>query len=82
MHMKMTGGMKRLIVGLGFVVLMMIMMSLLKWMSGLLLIRTVNERRRIIKSKDISVIPKVKDFVVQCLNPEHDDRNPSMRIDQ
>ena len=33
---------------LGFVVLMMIMMSLQKWMSGHLLIRTVNERRRII----------------------------------
>ena len=22
------------------------------------------------------------DFVVQCLNPEHDDSNPSMRIDK
>ena len=22
-----------------------------------------------------------KDFVVRCLNPEHDDHNPSMRID-
>ena len=34
---------------LGFVVLMMIMMSLQKWMSGPLLIRIVNERRRFIK---------------------------------
>lgn len=27
-------------------------------------------------------MPKGKDFLVRCLNPEHDDRNPSMRIDQ
>ena len=27
-------------------------------------------------------MPTGKDFVVRCLNPEHDDRNPSMRIDQ
>ena len=23
-----------------------------------------------------------RDFVVKCLNPEHDDNNPSMRIDR
>lgn len=33
-------------------------------------------------SKQISYIPKGKDFVVKCLNPEHADRNPSMRIDK
>ena len=33
-------------------------------------------------AKSIQYIPKGKDFVVRCLNPEHDDRNPSMRIDQ
>ena len=33
-------------------------------------------------SKDIQYIPKGKDFVIRCLNPEHEDRNPSMRIDQ
>jgi DNA primase len=33
-------------------------------------------------SKKISFMPTGKDFVVRCLNPEHDDRNPSMRIDQ
>ena len=32
--------------------------------------------------KNIAYIPKGKDFVVSCLNPEHADRNPSMRIDQ
>ena len=33
-------------------------------------------------SKDISFIPRGKDFEVRCLNPEHPDRNPSMSIDQ
>ena len=33
-------------------------------------------------AKKIHYIPKGKDFVVSCLNPEHPDRNPSMRIDQ
>ena len=36
----------------------------------------------ILRSKDIAYIPKGKDFVVRCLHPDHDDRNPSMRIDQ
>lgn len=33
-------------------------------------------------AKSIPYIPKGKDFVVKCLNPEHADRNPSMRIDR
>ena len=36
----------------------------------------------LLKQKNIEYIPKGKDFVVSCLNPEHPDRNPSMRIDQ
>lgn len=36
----------------------------------------------LLKQKDIAYIPKGKDYVVRCLNPEHEDRNPSMRIDQ
>lgn len=36
----------------------------------------------LLQSKDIPYIPKGKDFVVSCLNPEHPDRNPSMRVDQ
>lgn len=32
--------------------------------------------------KDILYIPKGADFEVSCLNPEHVDRNPSMRIDR
>jgi len=36
----------------------------------------------LLRSKGIPYIPKGGDFVVSCLNPEHADRNPSMRIDQ
>ena len=36
----------------------------------------------LLESKNIAYIPRGKDFVVSCLNPEHADRNPSMRIDQ
>ena len=36
----------------------------------------------LLNTKDISFIPKGKDFLVRCLNPEHEDRNPSMRVDQ
>jgi DNA primase len=32
--------------------------------------------------KNISYTPKGKDFVIKCLNPEHEDRNPSLRVDQ
>ena len=36
----------------------------------------------LLKRKDIYFIPKGGDYLVRCLNPEHDDKNPSMRIDQ
>lgn len=32
--------------------------------------------------KNIHYIPKGADYVVRCLSPDHDDRNPSMRIDR
>ena len=32
--------------------------------------------------KKIPFMPKGQDFLVRCINPEHEDRNPSMRIDQ
>ena len=35
----------------------------------------------LLQSKNVPFVPKGKDFVVSCLNPEHDDNNPSMRID-
>src|SRR5210317_2190795 len=36
----------------------------------------------LLKRKQIPYIPKGADFVISCLNPEHPDRNPSMRVDQ
>ena len=38
--------------------------------------------QELLEQKDVHFIQKGKDFVVRCLNPEHADRNPSMRIDQ
>ena len=38
--------------------------------------------QELLEQKSVPFIPKGKDFVVRCLNPEHEDRNPSMRIDQ
>jgi len=32
--------------------------------------------------KKISFLPKGQDYLVRCINPDHADRNPSMRIDQ
>jgi DNA primase len=37
---------------------------------------------QLLMKRGIEYIPKGNDFVIRCLNPEHDDRNPSMRIDQ
>ena len=36
----------------------------------------------LLQSKQVEYIPKGKDYVVSCLSPEHDDTNPSMRVDQ
>jgi len=36
----------------------------------------------LLTTKDIYFMPKGSDFLVRCLNPEHADKNPSMRIDQ
>lgn len=36
----------------------------------------------LLKSKEIEFIPKGNDFLIRCLNDEHEDRHPSMRIDQ
>lgn len=36
----------------------------------------------LLESKGIQYIPKGADYVVKCLNPDHDDSSPSMRIDQ
>jgi len=36
----------------------------------------------LLKSKDIYYMPRGGDYLISCLNPEHPDRNPSMRVDQ
>lgn len=38
--------------------------------------------QELLDSKEIVYIPKGKDFLVRCLNPDHEDKNPSMRVDQ
>lgn len=37
---------------------------------------------KLLKEKGISFIPSGKDYLIKCLNPEHDDSNPSLRIDK
>jgi len=36
----------------------------------------------ILNSREIPFTPKGQDFVISCLNPEHEDNNPSMHIDK
>ena len=36
----------------------------------------------ILEQRGIKYFPKGNDYLVHCLNPEHDDSNPSMRIDK
>ncbi len=36
----------------------------------------------LLESKKVEYVHKGQDFLVRCINPEHDDRNPSMRVDQ
>ena len=36
----------------------------------------------LLNEKEIYFVPKGKDFLVRCISPDHDDGNPSMRIDQ
>lgn len=36
----------------------------------------------LLKQQDIQAMPKGGDFLIRCLNPEHEDRNPSMRVDR
>ena len=42
----------------------------------------MTEVEQILTDKRIRFIPKGKDLLVVCFNPEHDDSNPSMRIDR
>ena len=36
----------------------------------------------LLKSRSLEFKPSGKDLVIRCLNPEHEDRNPSLRIDR
>ena len=36
----------------------------------------------LLKEQKIPYKQSPRDFIVKCLNPEHDDNNPSMRIDR
>lgn len=36
----------------------------------------------LLTSKDIKYRPSGRDFLIRCLNPHHEDRNPSLRIDK
>lgn len=36
----------------------------------------------VLKSRGIQFRPSGKDYVIRCLNPDHEDRNPSLRIDK
>lgn len=36
---------------------------------------------KLLTEKNIEFRPSGQDFVIRCLNPEHEDRNPSLRID-
>jgi len=38
--------------------------------------------KELLESRDIPYKESGKDCVIRCLNPEHEDRNPSMRIDK
>ena len=42
----------------------------------------MSEVEKLLTDKDIYFVPKGKDVLVRCFNPEHDDSNPSMRIDR
>lgn len=36
----------------------------------------------LLTSRNISYRESAKDYVIKCLNPEHDDKNPSLRVDK
>lgn len=38
--------------------------------------------RQVLDSKDIYYIDAGKDYVIKCLNPDHEDSNPSLRVDK
>jgi DNA primase len=37
--------------------------------------------QELLDKENISYVPKGADFVIRCINPDHEDRNPSLRVD-
>lgn len=37
--------------------------------------------KELLEKKGLDYVPSGRDYKVKCLNPEHEDRNPSMRVD-
>jgi len=35
----------------------------------------------LLQEQDIHAVPRGGDFLIRCINPEHEDRNPSLRVD-
>ena len=42
----------------------------------------VNEVENLLNNEGIQFIPSGRDFLIRCLNPDHEDRHPSLRIDK
>lgn len=38
--------------------------------------------RQVLESKDIRYSERGKDYIIKCLNPDHEDTNPSLRVDK
>lgn len=43
---------------------------------------SINNVQNLLDSKKIYYMEKGKDFLIKCVNPEHDDDHPSMRVDR
>lgn len=42
----------------------------------------MNEVENLLNNEGIHFIPSGRDYLIRCLNPDHEDRNPSLRIDK
>lgn len=42
----------------------------------------LNNVEELLKDRDIEYLDKGKDLLIKCINPEHDDSHPSMRVDR
>ena len=38
--------------------------------------------KEILEDKNIKYTARGRDYIIRCLNPEHEDRNPSLRVDK